>query len=473
MELSSEQARATHGEPRPDAATVASFHSPAEALFADIEGPPRLVAAHAGDHALVYSLLRAVYQAPAHEDFNSWIDEPTYEPCDRLLVKHGEQIVAHAQLLHRAAMFHGVKLPVAGIQDLAVLPEYARAGYERLLIYAAEQAMRKTRAVVSLVRTERPEPLVACGWAEVRVPGYSRASVGDVLAHISAQRQHGIGTKRDLVSARTCDVFRRHAPPLAVRLWRHVELHAVRAVYDASAADRWGALCRTDQYWQWLVGRKAHSELIVASEGGDAADDVHAATQIVGYAVTHGSQVLELCCLPGYSRAGPRILARACQDAIERDYHTLSLHTAASDPLHELMVTAGGTWCTDSGTGGALLVKLLDPPQWIEAIFPLLRSRAKVARIARPCQVSIDTGSKCWRFILSRRSSRLVEDQSAAADAVCDAATFHALLVGNLDAAQIRAKLRPKRADRGTLDKLAALFPPALFWQSPFDALRY
>ncbi|MEX2317983.1 MAG: GNAT family N-acetyltransferase [Pirellulales bacterium] len=473
MDSGSEQARTTHARQPTSTSDVRPLSG--SASFSVAEGqPPQLVTGHAGDHALVYSLLRAVNQAPAQEDFISWMDEPSYEPSDRLLVKHGEQIVGHAQLLHRTASFHGIRLPVAGMQDLAVLPEYVPAGYERLLIDAAERVMREGRAVVSLVRTERPEPLISCGWAEVRVPGYSRACVGDVLAHLSAQRrQGGVAGNRESDRAMAVGAFSRRSAALAIRRWRHVELRSVRTVYDAVLDDRWGALCRTDQYWQWLVGRSAHSGLIVAVQDDEELSDSEAESRIVGYAVTHGSQVLELCCWPGFARAAPRLLARACQDAIERDYHTISLHTPACDPLHELMVTAGGTWCTDRGAGGVLLVKLLDPPRCIEAMFPLLRRRAKTAGIARPCHVGFDVDSKRWRLNLTRRSSRLIEDDAAVPDVLCDRAAFADLLTCNLETAELLNKIRPVRANDGLIDKLAALFPPALFWQSQFDALRF
>jgi hypothetical protein len=165
-------------------------------------------------------------------------------------------------------------------------------------------------------------------------------------------------------------------------------------------------------------------------------------------------------------------LARACQDAIERDCHTISLHTSAADPLHELIVTAGGAWCTDRGAGGVLLVKLLDPPRWIEATFPLLRIRAKAAGISRPFRICFDLGATRWRLDLTRRSSRLVEDEGAAPDVSTDPATFGALLVGNMPAAQLRQREGIAVTDDETIGKLASLFPPALFWQSPFDALR-
>src|SRR6185369_3441832 len=118
----------------------------------------------------------------------------------------------------------------------------------------------------------------------------------------------------------------RPATRVQIRLGRHCESQSLRTVYDSVAEQRWGALCRTDAYWQWLVGRKVHSELIVAVESAEPPVDA-AESRIVGYAVVRGSQVLELCCLPGYLRVGPRLLARACQDAIEHDHHTITLHT--------------------------------------------------------------------------------------------------------------------------------------------------
>jgi Acetyltransferase (GNAT) domain len=419
---------------------------------------PRLVMGHAGDHALVHALLRAVNQAPSYEDFVTWLDEPTYEPSDRLLVKHGNQIVAHLQLLHRTAWFEDVRLPVGSAQDLAVLPEYSHVGYDHRLVAEAEQHMRGSQAIVSLIRTSHPEPFRAAGWSDVRGGGYSQGSIGDILAHLSVQ----------------APARQRRTRSLKIRRWRHVEMDATRAVYAASATNQWGAIYRAELYWQWLVGRKAHGDIIVAVEGPDNLDHLEREPAIVGYAVTAGAQVLELCCLPEFARVAPRLLVRACQDAIERDQYTLTLHTAASDPLHELIVTAGGTWCTDDRyTGGTLLVKLLDGPRWIESIYPILRRRAKGAGLPRPLQLCFDTGDEHFRLVLTRRSSRLLPDETSAADVRCDPQTFAGLLIGNLNVARARDECRLDAADDDVLHKLAVLFPPSLFWQSQFDTLRF
>jgi GNAT superfamily N-acetyltransferase len=421
-----------------------------------VSDAPRLVTGHAGDHRLVHALLRAVQQSPSQEDFATWLDEPSYEPTDRLLVKRGNQIVAHLQLLYRGAWFHGIQIPVGSVQDLAILPEYRRAGYERLLVSAAEQAMHNNQSVVSIVRTDRPDVFRSCGWTEAESQGYSQANVNDVLAHLTAQAA----------------VRRRRLRHLRIRLWRHVELDAVRTVYRTSAANLWGSWLRPEPYWRWLVARRAHSEVIVAIDGPDEINNLQSQPNIVGYAVTHGSRVVELCTLPEYPGVALRLLARACRDAIEHDCRTLSIHVPATDPLHEVIVTAGGCWCTDAqNSGGTLMVKLIDPTRWIEAMYIQIQRRAKLAGLERPCEIVFATGRHKQRFVLTHRSSRLVRDDETPADVACSPETFSALLVGNLNVAQA-AQARLLRANRPMLDKLAVLFPPTLFWQSQFDMLR-
>ena len=419
----------------------------------------RLVVGHAGDHVLVHALLRAVNQTPSYEDFVTWLDEPTYEPADRLLIKRSDSILAHVQVLHRTAWFGGVKIPAGTVQDLAVLPEYAGAGYEHHLLSSAENAMRENQAVVSLVRTNRPEPFRAAGWIDARGQGYSEIAIGDVLAHLSAQHASSVP---------------RRSRALRIRRWRHVELDAVRGIYASAAAGYWGALCRGEAYWRWLVGRKAHSDLIVAEYGDDSRAEPESAGQMVGYVVTQGAHILELCCLPEYARAAPRLLVRACQDAIEQDHHTISLHTPPSDPLHELVVLAGGEWYAHHrDAGSTLLVKLLDPARWSEAIYPILRRRVKRAGLARPLQLCFDTGDEQYRLLITRRSSRLVADETTPVDVRCDPTTFAALLLGNLNLQTARESAALHVADEEIFHRLSVLFPPAVFWQSQFDVLRF
>jgi hypothetical protein len=418
----------------------------------------RLVSGHVCDHALVHALLRAANQSPSYDDFATWLDEPSYEPTDRLLVKHGERIVAHVQLLARTAWFDGVNVQIAGIQDFAVLPEYSRAGYEPSLIAAAEEVMRQSQAVIAFVRTSRPDPFRAAGWIDARGQGHSEIGINDLLAHLAAQPGSASRRLRNL----------------RIRRWRHVELEAVRNIYSSAAAHQWGALFRSDAYWQWLIGRNAHSDLIVAVDGDEECSGLETRSRMVGYAVMHGAQVLELFCLPESARMASRLLVRACQDAIEHDHHAIGLYTPVSDALHELIVTAGGTWCANGRAAGtSLLVKLLDPVGWIEAIFPLLRRRAKRSGLARPLQMRFHTDDRQYRMVVTRHHSRLVSDETMHADVHCDKTTFAELLLGNLNIAKARAAGRLTVTNDETIRLVSALFPPSLFWQSQFDSLRF
>jgi hypothetical protein len=292
---------------------------------------------------------------------------------------------------------------------------------------------------------------------DAHAQGYSQVHVNDVLAHLSAQTA----------------VRRRRSRRLRIRLWRHVELDAVRYIYRTASAHCWGAWQRSEPYWRWLVGRRAHTEMIVAIDGPDDMDDLDIESNIVGYAVTQGSRVVELCCLPEYGSAAVRLLTRACRDAIEHNCRTISIHTPATDPLHELIVTAGGHWCTDpQASGGTLMVKLLDPPRWIDATYLEIQRRAKRAGLERPLEIVFDTGRHRERFLLTHRSSRLVRDDGATADVCCSPETFASLLVGNLNVFRASEQGLLHAATPDMLDQLALLFPPALFWQSQFDMLR-
>ncbi len=64
-------------------------------------------------------------------------------------------------------------------------------------------------------------------------------------------------------------------------------------------------------------------------------------------------------------------------------------------------------------------------------------------------------------------------DEAADVDVRCDAATLDALLVGNLNILKAHESGRLQVAGEETLQRLAALFSPSLFWQSQLDALRF
>jgi predicted acetyltransferase len=438
------------------------------ACLRELDHGAHIITANAGDHPLVLQLLVQSRQAPLAEDFQSRLDDPSYRPSDRLLVRRDKALLAQVHVASHIAWFEGLRVPVVKLEDLAVLPEYGDWNYHQDLIAAAESIAADEGAIMALVHTDHPDWFAARGWITPRGQGHTRASARAVLAHLDAQEVTG----------------RRRRPNIQVRTWRHFELDAIRQIYDQFAADLWGPLFRSEASWQWLVGRKAHDQVLLATSrikhaaapapllNGSTAED--ADDLAVGYAVLCGGCIVEMMTTPTCTSARLQLLARACREAMDRDHHSISLYTPAADPLHELLVTAGGAWIDELiGGGPRWMMKILSPERWVERCYPLWRHRAQTADVPRPFDLGIVANQSRYRFTLTRRSSRLDPTAGLPADRIeCDGATWESLLTGNLalNAAIAAGGLRVSR--RELIPSLAALFSPRLFWQSSLELMR-
>jgi hypothetical protein len=81
-------------------------------------------------------------------------------------------------------------------------------------------------------------------------------------------------------------------------------------------------------------------------------------------------------------------------------------------------------------------------------------------------------GEADFRLIVTRRSSRLEPIQRQKPQAECDWHTFQNLLTSNLAVPAAISEGQLRTSDPNVSHTLAALFPPKLFWQSPFELLR-
>lgn len=424
----------------------------------------KIITANAGDHPLVIQLLTHARQESAFEDFQSRLDEPGYQPGNRLLVSRDKALLAHVHVASHIAWFDGQRMPVVKFEDFAILPEYRDSAYGRDLLAAAEQIAASEGAVLGLVHADQPDWFERQGWSPLRGQGHTRASARAVLAYLDAQER----------------ARRRRRRPIDVRTWRHFELDLVRAVYEATASESWGPLYRSEECWQWLIGRKAQDQVLLAVEQGkaptvDGSSGLDLPSEAaLGYAVVRGSCIVEMMTLASAASARVPLLARACRDAIDRDHHSISLYTPASDPLHELMVTAGGAWISDRRENGPrLMMRLLSPERWVERCYPLWRQRAQEAGVPRPTEIDVVTPEASYRFTLTRRSARLEPMGNRPADWIeCDRPTFESLLAGNLAINEAVEQQRLRLSSAELKPTLAALFAPRLFWQSPLEFMR-
>jgi hypothetical protein len=461
----------SHGaaSPPPTASSRAEWSRNGDAsCLRDLGGDARIITANTGDHPLILQLLIQARHQQLADDFQSRLDQPNYRPADRLLVRRGKALLGHVHVASHIAWFEGQRVPLVKLEDFSILPEYGESNYDRELLAAAESIAADEGAVLAVVHTERPEWFARNGWTLLRGQGHTRASARAVLAHLDAQDQFR----------------RRRRPAVHVRTWRHFELDKIRELYDNVAAHWWASLFRSEASWQWLIGRKAQDQVLLAglwSKNGapptlepESQMPDAAAEQAVGYAIVCGGCIVEMLTAPGNSTARVQLLARACRDAMDRDHQTISLYTQAADPLHELLVTAGGAWIDDGATGGPRwMLKLLAPERWVERCYELWRRRARAADMPRPFDVGFETDQGSYRFTLTRRSSRLDASQDLPGDRIqCDRLTLDSLLTGNLAVPRAiqRGELRLSRAELAV--PLAALFPPRLFWQSSLELMR-
>jgi predicted acetyltransferase len=443
--------------------------SPADsACVRELPAGARIVTGNAGDHQLVLELLVQTRQAPLAEDFQSRLDEPSYRPSDRLLVRRDRTLLAHVHLASHIAWFEGQRVPVVKLEDFASLPEYRHVGYDDELVDLAETMAAAEGAVAAVVHADRDRAdfFEEHGFSRLRGQGHTRSDARAVLAHLDAQE-----------AARR----RRRRPAVTIRTWRHFELDPVRQLYEQTAAELWGPLYRSEACWQWLIGRKAQDQILLAverrkpepsepaEEGALAGND-----RVVGYAVVRGSCVVEMMTLPDHAAVRIQLLARACRDAIDRDHHWISLYTPAADPLHELLVTAGGAWISDVTAGEPCwLMKLLAPEKWVERLYPVWHARARAAGISRPIELDFVSGHERWRFTLTRRSARLERTAATPSQRIeCRRSALESLLAGNLLMPQAIADGMLKLPAPNLAAPLTALFPARLFWQSPLELMR-
>jgi predicted N-acetyltransferase YhbS len=152
----------------------------------------RIVPARAGDHHDLHALLVSVLHQPGSAEFHAQLDDPFYEPGNRLLVKRHHQIVAHARVAHREMHFGGGLIPVSTLSDLVVLPEYRSEGCAAELVKAAEQSIVETGSRMAFLRTRQPEFFAKLGWTTaIRRPALATSYRGSSgLKHRRTIRSH-------------------------------------------------------------------------------------------------------------------------------------------------------------------------------------------------------------------------------------------------------------------------------------------
>lgn len=443
------------------APTIDLSEAPGESPWLDLPLSPRtqgqIVPARPGDHPAVFPFLTSVFQGPSHDAFQSSLDDPYYEPRDRLLVKHEDRIVAHLQIVKRVMQFGSLRLPVAMLRWLGTLPELRGRGLASRLIRIADQCMVEDGTALGLLSTRIPHFFRQTGWAVCGRHCLSQARTPDLLVHL-AQRRSPVPADEP--------------PPLTVRPWRQVELPSLMRIYRQQAAEGFGTLERTEPYWRWIISRKGYEQILVAIEGPDRFELDDGTAPIVGYAVTRGPKVVELYTEPGRFDAALELMTRAASEAMEHDQPSVSLAAPPDDPLHAVFQAAGSSlWHHETWQGEMYMARLFDPGALLKLLCGELHRRADRARLARPCELSLHFDDQRFRLIISRRSVKVAQDKLGRCLISGNSAELVRLLLGhtNIDEAVDAGRLEAKTRAAQELAKV--LFPQLPVWYPPLDEL--
>ncbi len=421
----------------------------------------RIVPARAGDHHDIQALLVSVSHQPSATEFQAQLDDPFYEPNDRLLVKRDQQIVAHIRIANREMNFGKSLLPVSTLSDLAVLPEYRNEGCAVELVRAAEQAILAGGSRIAMLRTKHPEFYAQLGWTVGIRHSYSVAGARDILSQLQQ------------VESPAANPLAPDAVPINIRMWRHVELAALTRLYSQCTNESFGPFARTDAYWHWLVSRRAYDSIYVAIEGPDKLELNDALTPIVGYAIVRRGRIAELVTAPGCEAAATALLSRACGDAIERDLHHVQLDAIPSESLHQIFAAADGRCCFDeSDNGEVTMVKVFDPLQFLVDSFELLHERAKAADLNLPSDLGIIVDGQRYTISIRPRTVKLLQEKVGRSYLECDSNGLTQLLLGHFDVAEAVDAGRISASTRVAIETASFLFPKLPFWRPALDELQ-
>lgn len=438
----------------------------------------RLAFARTGDHGLIHRLLVSVFHGPSAAEFHAQLDEPGYEPVDRLIVKDGEQVAAHLRLARQTIQVGQRALPAARFMDLATAPEYRSRGLATSMLTAGERAAAERGVLVGLTRTRVPGLFSRLGWAVCGRHFYSSAAPRSVLAELGA-------TAAAVSAARAAGPVS-FAPLLAeslvVRPLRRIELPAVIRLYDQSLAGQSGCPLRSEEYWDWLLARGSCDRIFVATTGSETVELPKLLESIVGYAFVRQCRLVEVIAAPGRDDVALHLAARVCADASEQDDWLVRCDAPPQHPLHDLFRRAGGKVTSSQEQGGEIfMAKLLDPLAVLRQLAETLQSRARAAALPRPSELGIELRSGCgqkdqgvierYRVKLVNRATRVETGGPSRHTIILRYADLAPLLLGDSTAADLLATGRMRATTRKATQLATALFPSSHWWRPPLDDL--
>jgi len=439
--------------------------SPARGKSGSRRAAWRVAPASPGDHPLIHQFLVSVFHQPSSTEFQAQLEEPSYEPTHRLLIKDGSQIIAHLRVMNREMQFGDLTLPVGIVSDLATLPEYRGQGCASTLMAAARKLLLDDGAAIGLLATDVPRFYTRLGWFVCGRHCYTASPPRAILSHLTWREGESPGSLGSVLRHTARQRYN-------IRLWRHVELAALMRLYEENLRGCHGSLARADAYWRWLVTRGGSERIYVAINGPDKFDLDETLAPIVGYAAAREGRIVEINSSSGHEEAAVQLLGRVCGDAIEKDYHRVRVDASPGHSLHQLLMQAGGQHaCHEADQGMAFMASVLKPRRFLKWIRSELAERARRAGLPRPCQLGLLINGEKYRLSVSRNAVELTSGTLGRSYLTCTLYEFNQLLMGHLNVRELVGTGKLGVSTQVALEMADALFPHLPLWRPPWDDL--
>jgi len=177
-----------------------------------------------------------------------------------------------------------------------------------------------------------------------------------------------------------------------------------------------------------------------------------------------------MMCSQEHPEAAIQLLARACGDAIERDFHRVQFDGPPGAALHAIFLAAGGTHSHhEADKGLVFMAHLFRPRRLLKLISRSLADRIKEAGLRRPCQLGVLINDEKYRLVISRRNVQLIQGTLGRSYLRCSRYDAAQLLLGHLDVRDGIAAGRLAMSTRVAQEMAAALLPRLPFWRPPWD----
>ncbi len=413
--------------------------------------------ARPGDNHTIQRFLLSLQGYPSDSEFQSQLDEPGYDSVNRLIIKHGHDIVAHVRLTWRELRMGELVLPMVTLADLAVLPELSDVGCATALIAAAERAIESSGAGVCMMRTNAPQLFAGRGWFVGPADCYSVGGARDILAYLRGDR---IPEANDNSTS-----------AVHVRTWRQVERSALIRLFSQDTAGRFGSTVRDDAFWQWLIGRRAFDRIYVAIDGPDDFELSDSLRQIVGYAILRDNRIVELVDVTVSKNVSQELLIRAATDAIEHNGQEIRYDGPPDSRMHAVFQGAGGVHHHSTQDQTCITVMRLSNLDSLLAQQAESLARRIPLGLSVPLELGIQLGDQRKTLVLNRRSAKLVSGKSSRSYIHCRQSTFSQMLLGQINVAEAIKSQRVVASTRLAGNLACALFPQQHWWLSQFDEL--